>query len=107
MTKEEKIKEAWGDLYLKFDSFLDENGNLDSIFFNPEEMKSWKNGDYPNIIYFNGYFFPKDIQDIKNNNGWVKIESESDLPNTHLDVFLYDTINNITFGFWDNLQMCF
>lgn len=120
MTKEEKVKEAWGEL----NDEINENGWL---YFGYacngwDDVENWLEDN--NLISDESYYHmtydecdngdlicvqirPKSLQGIEDNNSWVKIESEEDLPNTHIDVVLYDTINNITFGFWDNLQMCF
>lgn len=73
MTKEEKIKEAWGEYYEKNKDSIDENGYM---------LGNYKS--YPNIKFdvedFT-YLQPKSLQGIENNNGWIKIESEDDLPN--------------------------
>lgn len=44
------------------------------------------------------------------NNGWIKIESENDLPKEELDchfVFKQNDIKYQTFGLWDNKLKCF
>jgi len=43
---------------------------------------------------------PKSLQGIENNNGWIKIESESDLPKTRgiEDIFILDKENRISVG---------
>lgn len=110
MTKEEKIKEAYREDYKFINEFLIGNG-----FFDGEcddlihlRRKLYKNGGVDiKIIDEVQFVRPKSLEGIENNNGWIKVESEADLPKSHLDVYMFDEINNISFGFWDNLQMCF
>jgi len=77
MTKEEKIQEAYGENYDKCKP--DENG-----------MCLINESDYPKIewVYEGfGYNKPKSLQGIENNNGWINIESEDDLPTEHRGYF--------------------
>jgi len=77
MTKEEKIKEAYGEYLDRFNpSLLDGwsttcfSENIDKDIFDEEDTG-----------YF-GYLRlrPKSLQGIENNNGWTKIETKEDLP---------------------------
>jgi len=84
MTKQEKIQEAWTieQLHGKSEGVprYFENGwakygsgsKRNSNYFKQLEEKQWL-----------GYWFyrPKSLHGIETNNGWTKIESESDLPN--------------------------
>jgi len=95
MTKEEKIKEAYGEYLDRINpSLLDGwsttcfSKNIDKDIFNEEDTG-----------YF-GYLKlrPKSLQGIENNNGWIKIESYIDIANTNCFVYtnkgtncLYDT----------------
>lgn len=75
MTKQEKIKEAWG---VHFGYDIDELGWRES---NVGRL-GW-DIDYFEIIQKDDYLFlirPKSLQGIEDNNGWIKIESEDDLP---------------------------
>jgi len=78
MTKEEKIKEAYGE-YWTVD--IDLNGWVSSksqtYVSAYHGLKCEKETKIENDIYF---WRPKSLQGIENNNGWVKIESEDDLP---------------------------
>lgn len=78
MTKQEIIKQAYGKYYPQLERCLDENGwsnnwnhfiSVESRIFQPEEIE--KNGKC---------WRPKSLQGIEDNNGWIKIESEEDLP---------------------------
>jgi len=74
MTKEEKIKEAWSNYYT---GEVDENGWLK---INSEVNTSDDLFDRLEIDSKSYLMRPKSLQGIENNNGWVKIESENDLP---------------------------
>ncbi len=72
MRKEDKIKEAYGEYKGK----IDENGwtNFMVLSFFKKDMLDSK-------VKVNSLIYrPKSLQGIETNNGWVKIESESDLP---------------------------
>lgn len=100
MTKEEKIKEAWG----YFGGEVDDNGwrLIQSKFIN--KVKNIE------ISGCGKYYRPKTLQGIEDNNGWIKIESEDDLPKdiyglynlTHIerDNFLYAETYYILYSFW-------
>ena len=83
MTKEEKIKEAWGEYYDKIKIELDEHGRYNYYDQIPLKRKS-KMWQFENIETHKmqdvSLLMPSSINGIDNNNGWVKIESEADLP---------------------------
>lgn len=77
MTKEEKIRESYGDYWDKInqqvkDCALKNNGWINSILEHPPTDVELEFGDYT--------FRPLSLQGIEDNNGWIKIESEDDLP---------------------------
>jgi len=81
MTKQEKIQEAYGEHYDMVKNHIDENGWIDTQTFSFsrkgidfEQYKKRSN------TYLGFYNRPKSLQGIENNNGWIKIESEEDLP---------------------------
>lgn len=99
MTKEEKIKEAYGETYEGLRNYIDVNG--------------WVNQNKTKRSYFNSLEFndkqnsmrPLELKGIESNNGWIKIESESDLPKEELDchfIFKQNDKKYQTFGVWDN-----
>jgi hypothetical protein len=83
MTKQEKIQEAYGEHWELVKNYVDENGWFYSnsseyvkifhticmsVLLDPrrqEDLCSYR---------------PKSLSGIEDNNGWIKIESESDLP---------------------------
>lgn len=72
-TKEEIIREAYGEHYDKFKDSIDENGwTEDTIYY--FLVCEWHPDKW-------GKARPKSLEGIENNNGWKRIESEEDLPN--------------------------
>jgi len=78
MTKEEKIKEAYGEHYPQLSDSIDENGwssnwnhfaSLETRLFAKEDIEK-----------SNGKWRLKSLQGIENNNGWTKIETKEGLP---------------------------
>lgn len=89
-TKEEVIKEAWGDYWLNMSAELRKivvlnSGSLhlrDFIKeFGFEDSFLDKFEVYQSPLVSISLIIPKSLKGIKDNNGWIKIESESDLPN--------------------------
>lgn len=83
MTKEELIKEAWGEYYDIVKDKLNTNGwysyfSLDNKvrLSNCSQFKDLILDEHKEIPLLR----PKSLQGIENNNGWIKIESEEDLP---------------------------
>lgn len=91
MTKEEKIKEAWiNSIGIEGYDFLTNNGYL-------RNKNGYIDGEYAPLNHFRKQLYhsnnidiilvdeaqfirPKSLHGIENNNGWIKIESEEDLP---------------------------
>jgi len=73
MTKQEKIQEAYGEVYDRYSEFINENGWIKKLSLIPSfEVCE---------IDFKGKFQrPKNLFNLENNNGWIRIESENDLP---------------------------
>lgn len=101
MTKEEKIKEAYGELFETHSHLIDSAGWLN-------------NGDRDDYLtmgqteflgefeYINDTFFrPVSLKGIQDNNGWIKIESKKDLPKSdqmHYLVFSKNEIKKSSFN---------
>ena len=83
MTKQELIKEAWGEYYELVKNELDEHGRYSYYDDNSIKRKSklwqFENIETHQISNLN-LLIPSSIKGIENNNGWIKIESEEDLP---------------------------
>lgn len=111
MSKEELIKQAWGEYYEKIKNRLDKNGWYNYFSLTHKVMKE-KYHQFDNLdleehteLYL---LRPKSLQGIENNNGWIKIESEDDLPKEEIDVhFIFTEYEGKkgrfqTYGVWDN-----
>jgi hypothetical protein len=81
MTKQDKIKEAYGDYFNELKDKISDNGwvsfyedinRIRNVFHKNENIEVSPND--------NNNWRPKSLQGIENNNGWIKIESENDLP---------------------------
>ena len=76
-AKQEAIKNAYGEYWEKVKDDVDNDGYIDNSIpkFRFGQLKNL-DLEYKNDVLFR----PKSLQGIENNNGWVKIESEKDLP---------------------------
>ncbi len=93
MTKQEKIQEAYGEHWEPVKDFVCENGWCDrkGSQFSPSLEKF-------ELSLFGELVRPKSLQGIETNNGWIKIESEDDLPKESIDchyrLFVSETYSN-------------
>ena len=93
MTKEDVIKKAWGEYYEDYKKYIDKNGLLSDRFLTNKQCKTL-NDDFLSIEIYSpdkGYYFyrPKSLQGIEDNNGWIRIESEDDLPKDKCVLLVY------------------
>lgn len=82
MTKEEIIKQAYGEYYEDTKLCIDNNGFCQ---YGSKDDSDWgiePFGEYETRNHIDGIYEwrPKSLQGIENNNGWIKIENEKDLP---------------------------
>lgn len=92
-TKEEAIKEAWGEHYDLVKDDLNDDGQIyiDDIGFNVfDQIMILCNYDSVTELLTH----PK-LQGIENNNGWIRIESEMDLPKNFTNVYCLDKYGNM------------
>ena len=78
MTKQEKLQESYGKYWVQVKDYVDDNGIID--FSN---YKKYLLEFSENMVSYDAkglFYIPKSIQGIETNNGWIKIESEEDLP---------------------------
>ena len=87
MTRKEIIIKAWMDLNIETPfGICDKTGWVHGYFCNGIDDIINDYGDITDKIDYEieydgvGKFRPKSLQGIENNNGWIKIESEEDLP---------------------------
>lgn len=76
MTKQEKIQESYGEYWQTVKDHIDENGWDIRLKYSV----NYKTQDY--IVKGHGVYITRPISlfGIEHNNGWIKIESEDDLP---------------------------
>jgi len=87
-SKQKAIREAYLELFKnepqsneRFDSivnFIDDNGWISGSLFGIDTELLDKSGHEER---------PKSLQGIETNNGWIKIESEADLPNNYQETY--------------------
>ena len=87
MTRKEIIIKTWMDLNIKTPfGICDKTGWVHGYFCNGIDDIINDYGDITDKIDYDidmsgvGKFRPKSLHEIENNNGWIKIESEKDLP---------------------------
>jgi len=110
MTKQEKIKEAYGECFeemkpwINTDGWFDKNAFYNKVFsFNYEKI---------DILFSHcqDLMIPKSIREIENNNGWIKIESEGDLPKGRGTFWTFiegkEVVMN-TFNTFDDMEFTF
>lgn len=83
MTKQEKIQEAYGEHWETVKDYVDENGwmtlsfairaNIGEIGSNTYQFQGIEKGNHK-------YCRILTLSELEANNGWIKIESEGDLP---------------------------
>lgn len=89
MTKQELIKKAYLELFKENDSekekrfaaiekWIDQHGWFSGVLHNVSEELLDKSGHEVR---------PKSISGIEDNNGWIKIKDENDLPKENIDCF--------------------
>lgn len=93
MTKEEKIKEAWGEYYNEIEFYLTESGFMPYVY-DVRMIRNENKIEFEHLPNNANLFRPKSLKGIENNNGWVKIESENDLPKENEQHYWTITENN-------------
>jgi len=76
MTKQEIIKQAYGEHWNKVCEYVDENGWCNSYWGKEYTDLNGVGKTKKDPLYWR----PKSLQGIEDNNGWIKIKSETDLP---------------------------
>ncbi len=100
MTKEEKIKLSYEEIGL-FSGLANENGWKNSDVIPKDKKHLFDNTKYGNSR-------PKSLQGIETNNGWIKIESEVDLPTTICDCWVIrKNKTELRFCKWSNVSVEF
>jgi len=92
MSKEEKIKEAWGEYWNKLPNEVQEKA-LKNNGFVSQYFEDLLTIDKRERKLFE--IRPKSLQGIETNNGWIKIESEEDLPKDSAYYWIVTNSKNI------------
>jgi len=108
MTKEEKIQETWIELNIETPfGICDKTGWYHGYFCNGiYDIESKYGTEITDLINYDidisgvGKFRPKSLNGIENNNGWIKIESESDLPKGNGTFWILDKVLGVRSGEW-------
>ena len=101
MTKEEKIKEAYGEYWEIVKNYLDEYGWC--RIFGKDQFAELEGYDKDNSNEIN--WRPKSLQGIENNNGWIKIEEKLNTKwNDSFDIVFTDKGNIYTYATYCNFS---
>ena len=93
MTKQEAIKQAYGEHWDVVKDYVDKNGWVGQ-YSAPIDISKLIECDLSDIGY---YWRPISLQGIEDNNGWIKIESEKDLPKDNIEChFIIKENNKVT-----------
>lgn len=104
MTKKEKIQEAYGKYFEEMKPWINENGWFDKNAFYQKEFGF--NYEEIDILFshLGDFMIPKSILGIANNNGWIVLNSEDDLPKTDktIDLWFLTKTGHITINNWNS-----
>lgn len=98
MTKEEKIQEAWGEYWEQFSSGIKSKALSNNGWLYYDDITDYR-GTLVDCIDTErdiDLCRPKSLQGIEDNNGWIKIESEDDLPKDSFNYWIYQSDGIIT-----------
>lgn len=110
MTKEDKIKQSYGEHWEIVKDYVDENGWI------KDDKKAlryhlvyevFKDKMDIEITSFSPKVRLKSLQGIENNNGWINIESEDDLPKQTNNLWLLANDGSLILGKWCIFQKIF
>ena len=92
-AKQEAIKNAYGEYWENVKDYVDNDGWINNSIpkFTFGQLKNL-DLEYKNDVFFR----PKSLQGIENNTGWIKIESEADLPKESWAYWIFRNDNLIT-----------
>jgi len=86
MSKQDVIKSAYGEFWSNVNGYVDKNGWC-SIYYEDFGIRLF--GSEAEFYNFKAWR-PKSLSGIENNRGWVKIESENDLPKEDIECWVLD-----------------
>ena len=80
-AKQEAIKKAYSEYYIH----ADKNGWIRYLIYCPSDL------GIENYDDMDGFWRCKSLQGIENNNGWIRIESEDDLPKESFNYWIFQS----------------
>ena len=100
-AKQEAIKNAYWEYWENVKDYVDNDGWINNSIpkFTFGQLKNL-DLEYKNDIFFR----PKSLKGIENNTGWIKIESEDDLPKESFNYWIFQSdLRAVTMkDFYDN-----
>jgi len=96
MTKEETIKNAYGEHWESLKEFVDDDGWCKKRIEHEERMLKKDIIDVQIVGHGQYFYRPKSLQGIETNNGWKKIESEADLPSLKDELIIFRDESGLT-----------
>lgn len=103
-AKQQFIREAWGVHYQYLEPFINDEGKV---------FKCMCPDKYQNIfgdVFFDnlhGYWWPKSLNGIENNNGWTRLEPDgSNLPNEIIKLVFINTFGKNEIITFTNDRQC-
>ena len=114
--KQEAIRKAYGEYWGRLPKKIKEeifllDGWLDWLSLNDINIGLlWfeiRNGIEVNIDFDKDRLRPKSLQGIENNNGWIRIESEEDLPKASIEAHFMLINGDIEAGIFDLVSSTF
>ena len=106
MTKQEKIQECWG---VHYAGDINENGyRTYDYLFGDHLLHQWDDRYFDkgitNQITTKYWVRPKSLKGIENNNGWVKIYCENDMPQFDCECYVISKVSiGIIFSRWNQV----
>ena len=99
MTKQETIAKAYGEHWETVKDYVDENGWFDFSDDKKRIRYFFHNGENIELNKYLTHWRPKSLAGIETNNGWIKIESEADLPSHggEYDVVINDRLEQAVY----------
>jgi hypothetical protein len=109
MKKEDKIKEAYGKYWEEMKPFIDEDGWFNKNAFYQKEFIFYEKIGHL-FTHKDDLMMPISIKGIEDNLGWIKIESENDLPKERGSFWTFiegkEVVMN-TFNTFDDMEFTF
>ncbi|WP_233860880.1 hypothetical protein [Tenacibaculum piscium] len=97
MNKKDLIKKAYGDSFIALEKHINENGFVNCVK-NNSKISLIPYFEVSEIEFKGNEVRPKSLKGIENNNGWVKIYRENDLPQFDCNCWWLDKKDGLVLG---------